>query len=852
MKKTLLVTLLACCGQWSAAAISADFIAIRLEAENYSSKTGGWTLTSPSDVPAIQPDPDPPHNDTASGQANMELLPDSRVTDHDEIIAGENFWGNPGPGPQLNYKVDIPEAGRYLVYVKAYSTGTEDNGIHVGLNGTKPESGARIQLCSKHGWFWTSGQRTAANHCGVTKTIYLDITTPGVNEITLYAREDGFEVDQILLLQETHDGSLNCFPQYNDILRCADAVTNALVSTTEIPISPVSDGNVVTPQPPSPKVDLDISIAASASSYRVGDNISYQLDLANNDADNSATNTAVTILLPSGLSFVSSSDCTGNGNSLTCELGELSPRESRSFRVDASIDAIGNHRVDASATSDQDEASNANNMDSSSISVTTHKPDFDAAIEIARATNSIAVGDKPRYLINVSNVGLQSLAGTAVTLPEVEGISWTDLPSNCSGETIVSCTVNSLLPEETHSFAVSVSIANAGQKTITAQLSETDGDNTNNTARRNVIAIDPELQATQNQMLVLEAENFSSNTPGDSDDAPAWFRIDEQWTPLESGLDPDNASAADASGGAYMEILPDIRIDNNSPLVANVTNYSTGGSGPTLSYHAAIYEPGSYQVFARIRSNNQQDATLFVGLDNDWSSNPSALTLCNPDGSWQWSSSATSNNICSAEENIVLQFPKPGVYTIMVSQATDGLELDKLLLMKAPVAAPSGNGPAEFTLADSIADISLKTSASTKKPEVNQSSRLNIELSNKSSTVDTIGLEVVFSGVNPANVEHLNGFDSCRERAGDYVCDVDQLEANQTLSAALEITSASADELSIETSVNSGFKDNNMANNSDALSLSFREPGTGTMSPLLFLLFGYASYRRGTRHLKVR
>ena len=153
------------------------------------------------------------------------------------------MWGNAGPGPSIDYLVNVPEAGRYLVYVKTYSTGLEDNGIHVGINGTTPDSGERIQTCAKRRWVWTAAQRTSAEHCGERKKIWVDVPAAGPNKITFYAREDGFELDQFVLLKETHDGSLDCDLTLGDDVVCKNINTGKTVSDTELPISKTVGSN---------------------------------------------------------------------------------------------------------------------------------------------------------------------------------------------------------------------------------------------------------------------------------------------------------------------------------------------------------------------------------------------------------------------------------------------------------------------------------------------------------------------------------------------------------------------------------------------------------------------------------
>ncbi len=226
MRTLRLSTALLCASLLPVTANAASYIAIQVEAEDYQSKHSDWRVFSNSSNPNVSPDPDGSHSSSASGNAYVELLPDTRVTHSDQLSTGTNFWNTAGSGPSLSYNVNIPEAGRYLVFAKAYSTGTEDNGIHVGLNNSNPASGERMQWCNgKNQWTWSSAQRTNSNHCGTERTIYLDFSFAGANTVTFSAREDGFELDQFILLKETGEG-LRCAPQSNDQISCNQSATD--------------------------------------------------------------------------------------------------------------------------------------------------------------------------------------------------------------------------------------------------------------------------------------------------------------------------------------------------------------------------------------------------------------------------------------------------------------------------------------------------------------------------------------------------------------------------------------------------------------------------------------------------
>jgi hypothetical protein len=180
---------------------------VTVEAEHFSvqteTETRKWYITSAAQTPEISPDGDESHADSASGGAYIEILPDTRQNHSMKLINGENFSNQPGKLAVLVYPVHFNTTGRYYVWVRAYSTGSEDNGLHVGLDGKWPESGQRLQWCEgKNSWRWESKQRTNEQHCGEPYKIYLDIENPGLHTVEFSMREDGFEFDKWLMTKD--------------------------------------------------------------------------------------------------------------------------------------------------------------------------------------------------------------------------------------------------------------------------------------------------------------------------------------------------------------------------------------------------------------------------------------------------------------------------------------------------------------------------------------------------------------------------------------------------------------------------------------------------------------------------
>jgi len=154
-----------------------------------------WYRTSSVENPGLKPDADPVHAEGAARGAYLEALPDTRKNHSEKLITGENFSNEPGKLAILSYRIRFDNPGRYYVWARTHSTGTEDNGIHVGLNGEWPESGRRMQWTAKKRWAWGSKQRTLEVHGGVPGILYLDIAEAGEHTIQFSMREDGFEFD---------------------------------------------------------------------------------------------------------------------------------------------------------------------------------------------------------------------------------------------------------------------------------------------------------------------------------------------------------------------------------------------------------------------------------------------------------------------------------------------------------------------------------------------------------------------------------------------------------------------------------------------------------------------------------
>ena len=155
-----------------------------------------WVQISPStDFTGDDFWQDPDGNQSAGALNNryVELLPDTRITDSDERTS-DTDWSEPGAGPLLTYAIAFPQAGRYAVAVRSYSTGTQDRGVFVGLNDNWPTQGRFIEHCGPNNtWAWTD--------CDGTHQAWVSVPTAGTHNLVFSAYADGFQFDQINLIR---------------------------------------------------------------------------------------------------------------------------------------------------------------------------------------------------------------------------------------------------------------------------------------------------------------------------------------------------------------------------------------------------------------------------------------------------------------------------------------------------------------------------------------------------------------------------------------------------------------------------------------------------------------------------
>ena len=231
-------------------------------------------------------------------------------------------------------------------------------------------------------------------------------------------------------------------------------------------------------------------------------------------------------------------------------------------------------------------------------------------------------------------------------------------------------------------------------------------------------------------LVVAEAENYKKQSPGSINTyTQDWILFNAKQAP---SVTPDQDLPREgASGNAYLEALPDIKVDHGTVDVA-VGLTEKGGGATVLEYEVNFTQAGKYRFWARMFFNETESNSLHLGFNNVWpatgsrieicdrrpivgktcdASKPERCLFCNDptfesctylqqgaerEDDWNWESRRRyPHKGCYAEESKVafIEIPNPGVHTIKISMREDGAELDKWILTNDFSYRPYNAGP---------------------------------------------------------------------------------------------------------------------------------------------------------------
>jgi len=539
---------------------TSEYIYIGFEAEDHVSKDERWVTTTPT-TPTQELDPDPNHSDQAGGSTYLELLPDVRVTHDDDFGPPLAYWGRGGQGPGVEYLVDFPEAGRYYVHARAFSTGTEDNGMHVGLNGQWPDSGQRMQFCIAHhrAWWWGSAQRDAGGNgsCGMEKTIWLDVPTAGVHTVNVSAREDGFELDRLALIKDLSGNTRVCSPTTLTGIGCRNGSIESADDFVDLRVILSAEAIDADPdvEPPNPTEVVQ------------GSNIKLNAIVENLDAFDTANDIVITLSpVPGDWNMIYvDPDCEAVGDEYKCTLDSLhptAPNENETFLFTMQARVEGDIRIDASLLSADVDDSPANDVAATIVrvlpGVAPADQDTDISVTMDKDKADYETGDAVELSVVINNLGNFAANNVLFSLDPPVGLTLNaqSLPNECSSAGQVECSFTTIATLASEMFTLNFSSDDAGSYNLPASVSSSNDNNaSNNQASSVVVVVEPTPPEETDTTGTLDGEvdgttTGGTDTAGTSTAGATTSDSAGETTDGASTVESDTSGAATAGGTA--------------------------------------------------------------------------------------------------------------------------------------------------------------------------------------------------------------------------------------------------------------------------------------------------------------
>ncbi|WP_435195406.1 DUF7266 family protein [Natronomonas sp. EA1] len=150
---------------------------------------------------------------------SWEPFDDAVASGDEAIVTRPNVSDSGGTdnttaGPRLSYPVRFEQAGTYYVWVRlrapATNPGNSDS-VHLGLDGSPATYGGEgLSEGAGTSWTWVKG---VANDGTTGDHVTVSPASPGVSRLDLWMREDGTQVDTIILVDNsTYDPNTDPVP----------------------------------------------------------------------------------------------------------------------------------------------------------------------------------------------------------------------------------------------------------------------------------------------------------------------------------------------------------------------------------------------------------------------------------------------------------------------------------------------------------------------------------------------------------------------------------------------------------------------------------------------------------------
>ena len=266
-------------------------------------------------------------------------------------------------------------------------------------------------------------------------------------------------------------------------------LTATTASTTSDPNSANNSAStsVTVNQPQVPTANIGVSIGSSASSVVQGDHVTFTV-MASNSGPDPAQSVILTVTLPAGMTFVSTTQGSESNGVVTVPLGDMASGTSSSVTIVAQAAALGELEVTADVTdSGPSDPTSSNNT--TSATVTSVPPSADVKVTLAADHASVAQGSQITYTATVKNNGPLDAQNVMLTVNLPAGTTFISSTQGSNNNGVVTASLGTLSAGGQATISIVVEATPAGSLGATALVTSSspdDLDSSNNNSSTTV------------------------------------------------------------------------------------------------------------------------------------------------------------------------------------------------------------------------------------------------------------------------------------------------------------------------------------------------------------------------------
>jgi uncharacterized repeat protein (TIGR01451 family) len=388
----------------------------------------------------------------------------------------------------------------------------------------------------------------------------------------------------------------------------------------------------VTPQ----SIDLSLTKNVDNATPEIGDNVIFTITVLNSGSI-AATNVAVSDVLPSGLTFVSSTPTQGsiNSGSGIWTVGGVANGASATLQITAQVanGGVKTNTAQVSAADQTDADSTPGNSaagedDQASITVTPQSSDLSLTKVADTATPQ--VGQNVTFTIMLANAGPTAATGVQVRDPLPSGLTFvSSTPSTGTyNSTTGIWTVGGVAVGANPTLQIVATVATAGAKTNTAQVSASDQTDIDSTPNNSNASEDDQASVTINPPVADLSLTKTVDNAGAGVGQLILFTV----TVTNSGPSTAaNVVVTDSlpSGLTYTSSTATQGTYNSSTGMWTIGSIASGGTA-TIQIAATVVTSGRKRNIAQITSTDQFDPDSTPGNSTDGEDDQAAVLITPP------------------------------------------------------------------------------------------------------------------------------------------------------------------------------------------------------------------------------